>query len=308
LFGGVTFLGSAPVVMNEWTHLSLMVSNGITTFSTNGVVNATAAVVPNAPLGSMIVGAGSPIGQDTFPGWVDEVRVSMFLPPPLALTLQLNANNEAVLSWPAYYPWGRVQYATNVPSTNWIMLTNASVVVGDERRVTNALAGEVRFYRLCNEVLTPPRSVVKVTQEGVDYDVPYHPGSGNCVVEPSEGEPNCAINDFSAQLPVIFDASASVDLTPCVPLKLSFQWEIWKPDFYGGTLYVTPAITNYASPTLTIPPSALPNLNDTGEDENMAFWRMRLTIRHEPFNPDPALRQETIHWFRFKYLASELPL
>jgi hypothetical protein len=234
--------------------------------------------------------------------------VSTFLPPPLALTLQLNGNHELVLSWPAYYPKGRVLYATNLPPTNWIMLTNASVVVGEERRVTNALEGEARFFRLCDEITLPPRSVVKVSQEGNDYDVPYHPASGNCVIEPLDAEPNCAITDLSATVSVFFDASASVDLAPCVPPKLSFKWEIWKSEFYGGAQYVTSAITNYASSTLTIPPNAMPNLEDTGADADMAFWRMRLTIRHEPFNPDPAQRQETIHWFRFKYLASELSL
>jgi hypothetical protein len=235
---------------------------------------------------------------------VDEVRVSSFPVPPRALTVLSTGSNHDALSWPSYYPWSQVQYATNLPTTNWITLTNPVVVQGMEHRMTNAIAGGVRFYRLCDGVPTPPRSVVKVTHDGVDYDVPYHPDSGNCVFEVSDGQPNCAIGPFSAQVPLIFDASASVDLSPCVQPKLSFQWECWKSDFYGGTPYFTAAITNYATSTLVLPPNALPDLQDTGGDANMGYWRMRLTIRHEPFNPDPTLRQETVHWFRFHYLFS----
>jgi hypothetical protein len=77
LMGGITFVGATPVTAN-WTHLAMVVDNGVTTFYVNGVANASAGM-PNVPAGNFNVGVRAD-GAELFDGRIDEVRVFNFAP------------------------------------------------------------------------------------------------------------------------------------------------------------------------------------------------------------------------------------
>lgn len=89
LMGGVAFVGSAPVTAN-WTHLALVVNNGVTTFYVNGAANGSAGM-PNIPSGAFNIGIRPDLGE-RFDGRIDEVRLFTFAPGQFSVSdLQLNA-------------------------------------------------------------------------------------------------------------------------------------------------------------------------------------------------------------------------
>ena len=66
-------------------------------------------------------------------------------PPTLGYARQGNA---LAFSWPTNSASFALQYATNLPATNWISASPAPVVIGGQYLVTNTMTNVVRFYRL----------------------------------------------------------------------------------------------------------------------------------------------------------------
>lgn len=71
--------GTAPVVVNVWTHLALVRADGVATLYVNGVAAGTSAAAPATPAGGFTIGAYLG-GNAPFNGIIDEVRTFSFLP------------------------------------------------------------------------------------------------------------------------------------------------------------------------------------------------------------------------------------
>ncbi len=116
---GITFVGSAPVVVDEWIHLALVINGGVREFYVNGVLNATSPGTFGIydPFDTLSIGLGRDSFNDTylnfFTGLIDEVRYFTFNSGEFDPGLDLNIIPE--------------------PST-WIMLVGSLLVVMVLRR------------------------------------------------------------------------------------------------------------------------------------------------------------------------------
>ncbi len=68
-------------------------------------------------------------------------------PPSPTLTVR-REGGELVLTWPTNAMGFRLEYATNLPATNWMAASPLPVVVNGENVVTNVFTGGAAFYRL----------------------------------------------------------------------------------------------------------------------------------------------------------------
>ncbi|MDB6024975.1 MAG: hypothetical protein JWM68_1198 [Verrucomicrobiales bacterium] len=315
VLGGVGTVGAVPCPPGQWMHLALVCSNGTANFFTNGVLAAVINATPLPPTGNLTIG-GPNTGTNDVQGFVDEVRISTFAPggfsagdllytPRLgSMTITHLAPDKVVISVPTIYSSVTLQASTNLTMTNWQSLA-APAVLGNQQVWTNSLQGTARFYRLTKAIGDKPVPVIIMEQEGNPFPLTFN---GSFVIEPLDGIPSYTEADTSSTVPVIYDASASLDPFSGSSNTLSFHWEIWKSEYYGGTTYTSYGVTGYHAPVLQIGPNSMPDLTDHGTDSDMAFWRVRLTMQHIPFTPDVVPAQETVLWFRFHYLASELGL
>lgn len=112
IYGGSTIFGSAPVLTNTWTHLALVVSNGVGFFFANGVISGSSAATPNPVQSSDVfrVAANSQ-GGEHFNGLLDELRVFAFAPSQFSSTdlLFFNGATNLVPAPPVVYD----TYGTN---------------------------------------------------------------------------------------------------------------------------------------------------------------------------------------------------
>jgi hypothetical protein len=225
-----------------------------------------------------------------------------------ALSLQ---GNTLTLTWPTNQPLLGAEYTTSLLVTNWIRLTNASIVNG-RFTVNDTTTNTSRFYRLKCGYDAPPVPVVSFMS--VDYPAGspvFVSGTGagtECTIENSS--PICTIpaSPLDASLDLTFDASQSIDPRSCTNGSLAFHWEIFKPVTQGGERHTPRSITGYHSPILHLAPNSLPNLIDVDGDQFSTSWRVLLTITHQPFDPNATPSQSTIVWFRFRHLGSQLTL
>ncbi|MCX6926871.1 MAG: immunoglobulin domain-containing protein, partial [Verrucomicrobia bacterium] len=124
LVGGKAFVGGAPVELNTWTHLAMVVADGTTTFYVNGVANGTGPA-PNTPTGFFGIGTNpsKPGGWEQFHGSIDEVRVFMVVPgtfttDDLLLTSVPPPPEPAViLSGPTAFPGNQLAYGSALSLT-----------------------------------------------------------------------------------------------------------------------------------------------------------------------------------------------
>jgi hypothetical protein len=66
--------------------------------------------------------------------------------PPILSVRKLGA--DIVLAWPTNATGFSLEYATTLPTTNWLPATPPPVIVSDQNVVTNAMARDAAFYRL----------------------------------------------------------------------------------------------------------------------------------------------------------------
>ena len=314
--GNIEF-GAAPVVTNVWTHLALVCTNGVTMFLVDGQTNAIANAVPNPSTAYLSVG-GWPDGTGGFIGSLDDVRVSMSVPLTLTASWSPGRVN---LYWPAIYPNYCVQYVTNLASTNWTSVSEETALINGQLTLTNISGDATRFYRLAPA--GPPVPVVYV-HGGFYITNPFimtfpdtlpvadQTSDGERVLDPCGYAPDGQriICDIPSYVTGVFngaennsiDASASVDPRSFSNSSLSFHWDFFKSEYYGGTPYVSPNITDYDSSVLTIPPSGMDSLPPVDGDPSEKYWVVELTIRHQPYDPNAVPSEQTIVWLRFNYI------
>jgi hypothetical protein len=111
---GIAFVGSAPVVVDEWIHLALVINGGVREFYVNGVLNAASPgtfLIYN-PIDTFSIGLGRDSIDDVylnfFSGLIDEVRIFTFNSGEFDPALDLNIIPE--------------------PST-WILLSGSVLIV-----------------------------------------------------------------------------------------------------------------------------------------------------------------------------------
>jgi Concanavalin A-like lectin/glucanases superfamily len=317
LLGGVQFLGSFPATLNVWTHLTLEIKDGSTRFLVNGVLHATANVVPTMPAGFFTVGAGSESGADPFQGKIDEVRVNLIpswgtnLPEngPDPLTLQRPSQTQTLLSWPKRFVESEIWYSPSLAPGSWTRLLEPQSVVGDQRQLTHATNAEKVFYRLVVPVAPPKWFIdVKVNDDTVESWDESRGDVGRFYITEQDGIRDARIDTtLNAYEFNKFDASRTYDRAGFEPENLIYEWKLFKSQRYGGGEYTSPLVTGRDGPILVIPENAMPDLADGPEDLEARFWRMRLKIRHVPTTPS-GTAYEKVTWFRFDYRSSELHL
>ena len=159
----------------------------------------------------------------------------------------------AIVSWPAGNNAVGVQCSTNLNSTNWLTLPNVAMV-NTNYVVTNQIGNNATFFRLicpCGEIAPPTLGPVpsqnitstrSITFNGDPIDYLFGPS-------PVEGD---ATN--------VFNASAFVDPSGCVPGTLSYSWVVGYIQDDGSEVvpYSDVGITGYLTPVLTISPDAMP--------------------------------------------------
>jgi beta propeller repeat protein len=74
--------------------------------------------------------------------------VSITVLPPAVLRVALTSTNTVLLAWPAALTGYDLQQNADLATTNWLAVTNPSVVVGDEKQVIFDPNPGNRFYRL----------------------------------------------------------------------------------------------------------------------------------------------------------------
>jgi hypothetical protein len=305
-------LGSATVVTDVWTHLELVCTNGVAMFLVNGQTNAIADVIPNPSTEYLNVGAWSD-GNSGFVGLIDDAKVSVSL--PLTLTASWSPG-QAALYWPSTYPNYCVQYVTNLASTNWTSVSEETTLIQGELTLTNVSNDAARFYRLAPAGPPVPEIYYKNpasplyyltfndTLPADDLDA-YDNGECSYVSSPQNTLVCNAIPGGLLQASVTntFNASASIDPRSLGNGSLSFHWDIFASRFHGGGQLTSPDI-NFDSTVLTIPPNSMPTLLLNSSDPDSPYWMVKLTIQHQPYDPNAVPSEQTVVWFRFQYLQS----
>lgn len=81
LFGGVDSFNGRFILLNSWSHVALVRSNGVAILFVNGAPTATNTSTPHIPAGNFGLACAPQVpGQQTFTGFMDEVRVFTFAP------------------------------------------------------------------------------------------------------------------------------------------------------------------------------------------------------------------------------------
>jgi len=254
---------------------------------------------------------------------VDDVRISTFAsgafnatnllyaPSPQAqLSITRNGNN-VVLSAPANRTLARLMSVTNLNSPYW-RYVDVPERLAFQTKWTNTLSGAENYYRF--DPARSPVPVVLESHQDSNLPVPFwsdsfsataefyaldgYPSGGSMLVIRSHDIEGSAV---SADDPLSFDASTSLDPLSETTNTLSFHYVLFESTAHGGRYYS--GLADYYSPVLQIPMWSLPDLPDNG-DADSQFWRVILVIRHIPFTP--GLSQKTVCAFRFQYLFSPI--
>jgi hypothetical protein len=78
---------------------------------------------------------------------LDNVSVTLVVPPPPLLNLRLAETNSLVFTWTNQTP-GYLQADASLDTTNWVALTNTPVTVGISNQIVLPAPGSNMFYRL----------------------------------------------------------------------------------------------------------------------------------------------------------------
>lgn len=78
---------------------------------------------------------------------LDNVSVTLVIPPPPLLNLHLFETNRLVFTWTNQVP-GYLQANSSLDTTNWVALTNAPMTVGISNQIVLPAPGSNMFYRL----------------------------------------------------------------------------------------------------------------------------------------------------------------
>lgn len=316
VLGGVGTVGTVSCPPGGWMHLALVCSNGVAAFFTNGVLVASINATPITPVGEVSIGGPSNDGvQPTQPvGFVDDVRFSTFSAgafdpkdllyspgPRLAIA---RSGGDVVVSVEENRNLARLEATTSLSSPNWQPL-DVPENLALRRTWTDTASPAAKFYRF--NPVTPPRGspfpMIKLKLDDVFW--PFELTSQG--TPEGNGLRSYVITmGLTALQYTKFDAAGSFDPISETTNSLSFNWVVFKSQFYGGDEYSLHGMTGYNSPVLGIDLNAMPELPDDIADAESRFWRVRLTTRHIPYTPNQ--NQETVFWFRFEYYFSDISL
>ena len=186
----------------------------------------------------------------------------------------LQSGNNLTLIWPTNNPDLGLQYATDLPSTNWIWLTNTSLVNG-QFTVDDPVTDVSRFYRLksrhCAGYSDAPPIPVAVN-DGTELV-----GDGITPVT------------VEGSVDTLIDASQCIDPRHCgTNDTLTYHWVIDTPLVSS---YSARGITGYHSPVLSILTDSIPNFSG-----NVTV--LQLTVTHQPFDFSATTSQTTTRIYR----------
>jgi Concanavalin A-like lectin/glucanases superfamily len=265
-FGGVTFIGSAPVQTNVWTHLALVRDSGVATLYVNGLACETNSAAPIAPDGAWTLGASPLAGGEYFDGLIDEVQVFTFSPGTFStndlaycspdsrqLSPALNGTN-FVINWPAARSDMQLQYTTNLASGVWTTLSYSTN--NNQYTVTDTPGDCQRFYRLVKPsfdtvgfvVLRLPmiRHQISDGRMFTNFPVLYN--------DPGYADISKATKLNSLTFDFTFDASSVVNPRTGTAEAINYHWFILYPTVPGFT---DAGIHGYQRSMLHIDQSAL---------------------------------------------------
>jgi hypothetical protein len=169
------------------------------------------------------------------------------------VTLQIfKQGNNAIVSWPTGNNAVGVQYSTNL--SDWFTLAGVATV-STNYVVTNQIGASACFYRLicpCGEIAPPtlgpvPSQNITSTRYITENGIPIY----------DQVTPSPVAGDGAN----VFDASAFVDPSGCVPGTLNYYWVIGYIEDDGSEVvpYSDVGITGYLTPVLTINQDAMPS-------------------------------------------------
>lgn len=191
-------------------------------------------------------------------------------------------NGKVMLSWPSDSPAWRLQYTTNLASTNWIEMDNFTIT-NNIYTVVDTPGDAARFYRLCQRPASqeqPP--VLNTCYANAELLVPEGPGG-------------VTVGLIDGSYDIYFDASDSTDPRGGT---LGYHWVIATPTTAG---YSSAGITGYHSSGLVVLADSIPDFTP----QTITF---SVTLTHEPFDPYATTSQSSKYSFRVLYKNSALTL
>ena len=161
--------------------------------------------------------------------------------------------NNAVISWPTGNNAVGLQFNTSLYSTNWYTLPNV-VIENTNYVATNPVGTNAGFYRLicpCGEIAPP--TLGPVPSQNITGNR-YITDNGDPIYDPS------SLTEVYGDGANVFDASAFIDPSGCVPDTLNYYWVVHYIKDDGGEIapYSDVGITGYLKPVLTIYQDAMP--------------------------------------------------
>ncbi|MBE2179751.1 MAG: LamG domain-containing protein [Chthoniobacterales bacterium] len=275
LFGGVSFVGSAPAPPNTWTHLAIVRDSGTTTFYVNGIAAGTSLSAPHAPSGLFALAAAPPaLNAEYFDGVLDEVRVFTFAPGGFRLTdlryaagttpglVFTRTGDDSTLAWQITDADFRPQWSGDLTSGGWSNMdfddtvqTRYSTSLFEAVDTTTAPA---RFYHLRRNI-EPEGLPVVVAYRRVD--------NGNLTalfLQEEASSPTLVVYPLSsvaANRRLVFDLSRTINPPTGDTSGLRYEWTIEYEHPDVPQPYVQPGMQGFDAPILRIPAHTLINTN-----------------------------------------------
>ncbi len=315
--GGLADFGSTVLPVNTWSHVALIRDSGVATFFVNGAVIEISTATPIPAVGSLAIAAApSALDQVGFDGILDTVRILGFSPggfsvadlnyPSRRIFIEGTTTPTPTLYWALDLPW-TVQTSTNLASDSWTDLVDPPIQADGFNQLGLQPLSTSHYFRLS----TAPNPIPSVFASYTGRLQRRHVNLSSTDVA-LEGELS---NTLKATVVSRFDALGSVDPMTGLATSLSFHWEVYAPRFYASQLGVSAdapfrvhGFSGQETPVFSIGPNSLASLNGDLADSEAQYWRVRLIIRHGPFEPEQAATQETESWFRFGYARSMVTL
>jgi hypothetical protein len=153
----------------------------------------------------------------------------------------------------------------------------------------------------------PPQSVQLPPSDDTLCLSPAPPHECPCQAQDPSGGGCSVSGSLFADVDNVFDASASVDrrVADQSNANLSFEWKIFFPPTVAGGAPIgdQEGISGTLTPFLTIHANSLPDFGTSAGTD--PFYRMSLTITENPLPDLMTPLQQTVVFFRFKYVGSQ---
>lgn len=312
-------LRSDSMTLGQWHHVAMVRDQGLARLYVDGVYVSPVAksAAPRPTSDPFIIQGGN--------GLIDGIRIFSFLPgqfrqedlsypmPPASpLEIATSGSGGLDLRWPGTRFKRILETTTDLQSDEWTTLADQTTPMTNAfYQVSAPVSGPRRFFRLNG---LPPASEWKGRIKYFNF--------GFGAIRESElfaevdassilGRSARIGNGFAGARDFGFDASPCVDPATGDSSALHYEWDIYAPAAYAarlgtGSLTRLSGITGEKTSALHLKPNSLPQLATIAGDSEATWWRVKLTLRHEPFDPTSLFPQEKTYWFRIRYTASAL--